>query len=116
MMALMIMFNPGLSQAKPPNAQDRIILLNDAAAALEDFHPGLSQSLFKMADEKEKEWEASNVKSAPPPAANKNTPELKKQMEVLRKAALIIHPTYPLIAQGLIKMAKEMDATVEIKK
>jgi predicted patatin/cPLA2 family phospholipase len=112
----LIIFNPSSSQAKWGSQQDQIILLNDSAAALEDSDPKLSKELTKLANEKEKVWEAVNAKNALPQAVKQNIPELKKQIVLLKKAALAIHPTYPLMAQNLDKMIKEMDAMIEIKK
>ncbi len=113
-----IAFNPGVSQAKDANDQDQIILLNDSAAALEDSNPGLSKSLAKFADEKEKEWENKNAhKDAPPtPVTDKNIPRLQEQIKLLKAAALAIQPTYPLIAQSLGKMARDMNRTIENEK
>ena len=95
-----LVFDPGVSQAKGGNEQAQIILLNDAAAALEDSNPGLSKSLTKFADKKEKEWEHKS--------ADKNTLPLQEQIKLLKAAALAIQPTYPLIAKSLLKMAKDI--------
>ncbi len=91
-----LVFNPGVSQAKANNDQTQIILLNDSAAALEDSNPGLSKSLTKFADEKEK---------------GKAILPLQEQIKLLKAAALAIGPTYPLIAQGLEKMADGINRT-----
>lgn len=113
-----LVFNPGVSQAKDGDAQDQIILLNDSAAALEDTNPGISKSLTKFAEEKEKEWEAQNANKAqlPAPVTDKNLPQLKEQIKLLKAAAVAIRPTYPLIAKSLDKMAKDMNRTIEIEK
>jgi len=102
-----LVFNPGVSQAKAGDDQTQIILLNDSAAALEDSNPELSKSLTKFADEKEKEWEYKNAnKDAPPtPDIDKNITLLQERIKLLKAAAFAIQPTYPLIAQGLNKMA-----------
>ncbi len=112
-----IAFNPCVSQAKANDGQNQIILLNDSAAALEDSNPGLSKSLTKFADEKEKEWEYRNAnKDAPSgPLADKDIPLLQEQIKLLKAAALAIQPTYPLITQGLEKMARDINRTIEIK-
>lgn len=102
-----IVFYPCLLQAKANDEQNQIILLNDSAAALEDSNPGLSKSLTQLADEKEKEWKHKDSENRPP---------WQEQSKLLKAAALAIGPTYPLIAQGLNKMAKEMDAAMGIKK
>ena len=96
-----LVFNPGVSQAKANDDQNQIILLNDSAAALEDSNPGLSKSLTKFADEKEKEWEHKS--------ADKNPPSLQEQIKLLKAAALAIQPTYPLIAKSLLKMARDIN-------
>jgi hypothetical protein len=108
-------FGPCASQAKTDDDQTQIILLNDSAAALEDSDPGLSKSLAKFADEKEKEWE---LKSAgknvlPTPVTDKNKPQILYQIKLLKEAALAIKPTYPLIAHNLYKMAKDLNRTIE---
>ena len=91
-----IAFNPSVSQAKANDDQTQIILLNDSAAALEDSDPGLSKSLTKLADEKEK---------------GKIILPLQEQIKLLKAAALAIGPTYPLIAQALKKMANGINKT-----
>jgi len=108
-----LVFNPGVSQAKAGDDQIQIILLNDSAAALEDSNPGLSKSLTKFADEKEKEWEYKNAnKGAPPtPVTDKNSKQLQERIKLLKAAALAIQSIYPLIAQGLIKMAKDINTS-----
>ncbi len=112
-----LVFNLRVAQAKANDDQNQIILLNDSAAALEDSDPGLSKSLTQFADEKEKEWEHENANkdAAPGPVTDKNLPQLKEQIKLLKAAALIIEPTYPLIAQGLKKMARDINKTIEIK-
>lgn len=111
-----ITFLPVLSQAKGGNEQDQIILLNDAAAALEDSNLGLSKSLTKFADEKEKEWEnnTANKNQAPAPITKKDIPRMRDRIKLLKEAAVAIEPTYPLIAKSLRKMAKDMDKAVEL--
>ena len=96
-----LVFNPGVSKAKGGDDQTQIILLNDSAAALEDSNPGLSKSLAKFADEKQKEWEHKST--------DKNPPPLQEQIKLLKEAALAIQPTYPLIAKSLLKMAKDIN-------
>ena len=106
-----LVFNQGVSQAKAGDDQAQIILLNDSAAALEDSNPELSKSLAKLADEKEKEWEYKNANKdvLPTPVTDKNSKQLQERIKLLNAAALAIQPTYPLIAQGLIKMAKDIN-------
>ena len=113
-----IIFYPGHVQAKDGDEQSQIILLNDAASALEDINPGFSKSLTKLADDKEKEWNAKNSNKNVPSnsLADKNNTKSQEQIELLKAAALAIQPTYPLIAEGLDKMAKDMDRTIEIEK
>ena len=113
-----IAFNPSVSQAKGGDDQDQIILLNDSAAALEDSNPGLSKMLTQFADEKEKEWEDKNAnKNAPQvPLPIKYKTQLQDRIKLLKAAALAIRPTYPLIAKGLDKMAKDMNKTIENEK
>ncbi len=110
-----VVFNPCVSQAKGGDDQNQIILLNDSAAALEDSNPGLSKSLTKFADEKEKEWEYKNAnKDAPPtPVTDKNIKQSRERIKLLRAAALAIQPAYPLIAKSLRKMAKDFSETIE---
>ncbi len=88
-----LVFNPGVLQAKGGDDQAQIVLLNDSAAALEDSNPGLSISLTKFADEKEK---------------GKIILPLQERIKLLKAAALAIQPTYPLIAESLLKMAKDI--------
>jgi len=111
-------FNPGVSQAKGGDDQAQIILLNDSAAALEDSNPGLSKSLTKFAAEKEKEWEHKNAdkNALPTPVTDKNIPLLQEQIKLLKAAALAIQPAYPLIAKSLLKMANDINTTIEINK
>lgn len=108
-------FYPETSQAKANDDQNEIILLNDSAAALEDSNPDISKSLTKFANEKEKEWEAENANKdyVPAPVTDKNIEQFQDQIKLLKAAALIIQPTYPLIAQSLFKMAKEINRTIE---
>lgn len=112
-----LVFNPGVSQAKGGDDQAQIILLNDSAAALEDSNPGLSKSLTKFADEKEKEWEYKNANkdASPISVTDKSIPTLQERIKLLKAAALAIQLTYPLIAQGLEKMADGINRTIEIK-
>lgn len=109
------MFNPCLSQAKGGDEQDQIILLNDSAAALEDSNPALSKSLTQFADEKEKDWEKNSTGKTVPfiPVTDKNRAQLLGQIELLKEAAQAIAPTYPLIAQALSRMAKNINRTIE---
>lgn len=106
-----LVFNPGVSQAKANDDQNQIVLLNDSAAALEDSNPALSKKLTQFADEKEKEWEDKNAnKNSPPsPVTDKNMPLLQDRIRLLRAAALALGSTYPLIAQGLNKMANDIN-------
>ena len=109
-------FWPVVSQAKGGgDEQDRIILLNDSAAALEESNPQLSKSLTQFADEKEKEWEANkaNKSESPIPVKDQNIPQLQERIKLLKAAAIAIEPAYPLIAKSLNKMAKEMNKVVE---
>jgi hypothetical protein len=110
-----VLFNPGPSQAKAGDDQDQIILLNDSASALEDSNPGLSKSLAQFADEKEKQWEYNTANKVVLPAVitDKDIPRLQEQIKLLNAAAIAIKPTYPLIAQGLIKMEKDINRTIE---
>jgi hypothetical protein len=41
---------------------------------------------------------------------------VQEKIGLLNKAAVLIKPTYPLIALALGKMAKDMDRTIEIEK
>ena len=112
------MMSPNAAQAKGGDEQTQIILLNDSAAALEDSDPELSKSLAQLADVKEKEWEDANANKPvlPTPVTDKNLPQLQEQIKVLKAAALAMKPSYPLIAKGLNKMARDLDRTVEIEK
>ena len=56
-----ITFVPDIGHAKADDDQSNIVLLNDAASALEDSSPDLSKRLTQFADHKEKEWEAKNA-------------------------------------------------------
>jgi len=116
--AFVLVFNPGLLQAKANDDQEQIILLNDSAAALEDSNPGLSKSLTKFADEKEKVWDDKNANKSelPAPITDKTKAKLQERIVLLRTAAGRIEPTYPLIAKALNKMAKDMNRTIEIEK
>jgi len=118
MVIMLITFDQGFSQTKGSAEQDQIILLNDSAAALEDSDPDLSKSLTVFADEKEKEWEDSNANKdqIPAPITDKEIPKIEGQIKLLKAAALAIEPSYPLIAKGLNKMAKDMDRTIELEK
>ena len=108
-------FNPAVSQAKGGDEQDQIILLNDSAAALEDSNPGLSKSLTKFAQEKEIDWELNNAnKNQPPlPAAVINPAKLQGEIDLLKASAVVIEPTYPIIAKSLKKMAKDLNRIIE---
>ena len=112
-----LVFNLSVSQAKGGDDQDQIILLNDSAAALEDSDPGLSKSLAQFADEKEKEWEYKNAHkdTLPTPVTDKNILQLQGRIKLLKAAALAIKPAYPLIAQSLLKMAKDINRAIEIR-
>jgi len=107
-----VLLAPGLSEANSDNAQDQIILLNDSASALEDSDPGLSKSLAKFADQKEKEWECKNANKNAPPAPVTHA-QLQYRIKILKEAALEIKPAYPSIAQGLDKMARELNRIIE---
>ena len=114
-----VVFHPVVPQAKPADEQNQIILLNDSAAALENTNTELSKSLAQFADEKQKEWEANNAnkKASLPPASDINSKQLQERIKLLNAAALVIKPTYPLIAQGLNKMVKDLSSgTIEVKK
>lgn len=98
-----------VSWAKEADHRGEIILLNDSAAALEDSNPRMAEELTKFADEKEKALENKN---ADEPAVSKEEAIKKPQTDrirLLRDSALLIQPTYPQIAKGLIKMADDMD-------
>jgi len=99
-----------MAQAKGGEEQDQIILLNDSASALEDSNPVLSKSLAQFADEKEKEWEDNKANNAasPSPLTDKDIPQAQARIKLLKAAALAVGPTYPLITQGLVKMANDM--------
>ena len=109
---------PGMSQAKGGDEQDQIILLNDSAAALEDSNPGISKSLTQFADEKQKDWEPKNANKnvLPDPVTDKTIANMQERIALLRKAAGLIEPAYPIIAKSLNKMAKDMNRTIEIEK
>lgn len=109
-------FDPCVSQAKADDGQNEIILLNDSAAALEDSSPDLSRKLTELADEKEKEWEyrSANKDALPAPVTDKDIPRLQDQIKLLKASVVLIQPTYPLIAQGLDKMARDINKTIEI--
>jgi hypothetical protein len=111
-------FGPGASQAKGGNDQNQIILLNDAAAALEDSNPGLSKSLFEFADEKEKVWEDKNAdkNELPTPVTGKNIRQFQERIKHLKAAALAVQPAYPLIAKGLNKMADDISRAIDTGK
>ncbi len=113
-----LIFNPGAVQAKDNDDQNEIILLNDSASALEDSNPQLSKELAQFADEREKEWEDKNADKDGPPVAvtDKNIKRFQDQIKLLKEAADNIQPTYPLIAQGLKKMAHEINRSIEIEK
>lgn len=108
----------GTAQAKNNDDQTQIILLNDAAAALEDSNPGLSKTLAEFADIKEKEWEGRNVNKdvLPAPVTDKEKPGLQKELLFLKEAALEIKPVYPVIAMGLDKMAQAIDRSLHVEK
>jgi hypothetical protein len=89
--------------------QDKIILLNDAACALEDSNPVLSKTIAQLAEEQEKEWEYTTANKNPSPVFDKNIPSLNEQIKDLKAAAFAITPVYPLIAKALDNMAKEME-------
>jgi len=114
----LIVFLPVLSLAKVSEDQDQIILLNDAAAALEDSQPGLSKSLTQIADEKEKAWEDKNANKPVLPAVitDKTIKESQDETKLLKAAAKAIQLEYPLIAKGLDKMAKDINRTIENEK
>ena len=113
-----LVFTPVTTSAKAPQDQDQIILLNDSAAALEDSNPVLSKSLSQFADEKQKEWEdKNNNKGAPAaPVVRKNIKQERIRIRLLEKAALVIAPVYPLIAQGLNRMARDLRHEIENEK
>ena len=123
-----VLFNPVMAQAKGGDEQDQIILLNDSAAAIEDSDPDLSKSLTKFADEKEIDWENKNANKdvLPTPVTDEqlrvsvNTTKYIKlsqdRIKILEEAAVAIKPTYPLIAQGLRKMAHDINRSIEIEK
>ena len=102
---LVVCFIPGLTQAKG-DGQNLIVLLNDAASALEDTDPALSKSVTQFADEKQKEWEAQNAGKGQPKQLE--GVHLKERLDLLKKAALGLEATYPLIARGLDQMAQDL--------
>jgi hypothetical protein len=112
-----ILLLPAIVFAKPANEQDEVILLNDSAEAVAETDPALSKSLTQWASKKEKEWEYENANknASPPPITAKDLPELRDEIKLLEKTVLLIKPVYPLIAQGLIKMEKEINAQMQIK-
>ena len=111
-----ITFNPALALAKGGDEQDQIILLNDSAAALDDSNLELSRGLTKFADEKELEWEKNNANKdlEPLPLTVKDVPGVEEHIKLLKLAAVAIEPSYPLIANALRKMAKDMNKTIEL--
>ena len=111
-------FCPSVSLSKGGDEQDQIILLNDTAAALEDTNPGLSKNLTEYAQEKEKGWEAKNAnkEQLPGPITDKYKTLMQERINLLEQAALLIQPTYPLIAQSLNKMVKDMNKEIENEK
>lgn len=99
------------AQAKGGRQQDQIILLNDAASAVEDSYPQLSKRLAQYAAQEEKEWEAQNVKGTPKPAAPmtaKAKAEEQGEIKNIKEAARDIAGTYPLIAKALDRMADDL--------
>ena len=119
LLVLAMLCLPIASQAKDSDDQAQIILLNDAAAALEDSNPGLSRDLTKFADEKEKEWEDKNANKNPPlptPITDKYLKQAQDHIALLKATAHAIEPTYPLIAQNLRKMAHTINRSIELEK
>jgi len=110
---LTILFNLSLSQAKGGDEQDQVILLNDSAAALEDSDPALSKSLAQFADEKEKDWEASNANKAKLPTPVMDKDKAQDQIRILKAAAVAMQPVYPIMAKNLNKMADDINKTIE---
>ena len=112
---LSLVLNSPAAQAKSDDDQTQIILLNDSAAALEDSNPGLSKSLTQFANEKEKEWEekSANKDALPAPVTAKDIPRLEGEIKLLKAAALAVGPTYPLIVEGLHKMARGINRAIE---
>ena len=108
--------NPGLILAKNSDGQYQIILLNDAASALEEQNPALSKSLTRAADQKEKEWEIKNASKGTAlvaPLTKKDLPQLQSQLEIFTRAALAVKSDYPLIASGLEKMVKDLKRSMD---
>jgi len=112
----LITLMPQLSKAKGGDQQDQIILLNDSAAALEDSNPDLSKRLTQWADAEEKDWEAKNANKEELPAVITDKNKVLDEVNILKKASLAIQSTYPLIAEGLDKMAKNLERTIENEK
>jgi len=102
-----MVFFSSMSWAKEATDQDRIILINDAASALEESDPALSKKLARFADDREKEWDYNNAhKDAPLPTIT-DKKILAGELKLLNAAAVDMQPAYPLIAQGLGQMIKE---------
>jgi hypothetical protein len=118
MAVVVIGLSQGLSRAKDSDDQNQIILLNDSASALSDSNPGLSRTLAKFAEDKEKEWEdknAGNIGSQT--TGNKNNiGQLQYRIKLYKQAALALQPDYPLIAKGLNKMANDINKSMEIER
>jgi hypothetical protein len=112
---LLVLLNSGAAQAKDSGDQDQIILLNDSAAALEDSDPGLSRELTRLADEQERVWEDKNANKPqlPIPVTDGRIKQLQDEIKLLKAAARAIQPNYPVIAQGLRKMAKDINRSME---
>lgn len=113
---LAVLIKTDVLYAKASGDQDQIILLNDSAAAIEDSNPELSKSLTVFANQKEKEWEANkaaNKDALPSPVTYKEIPKMKKQIRILKEAAIEMQNDYPLIAKGLNKMAKDIEDKIK---
>ncbi len=118
MLCLVVLFH-GTAQSKGGDAQTQIILLNDSAAALEDTNPVLSKGLTQFADEKQKDWEDQNANKTQPlptPLTDQRIKQLQDQVKLLKAAAHAVQSVYPLIFTNLIKMAKEIERTIDSEK
>ncbi|MBF0511752.1 MAG: hypothetical protein HQL13_05410 [Candidatus Omnitrophica bacterium] len=100
---------PGVSWAKDLKSQEQIILLNDAAAALEDSDPEISQTLSQWAQELDNKWQdPKSNKDVESIFMDPNKDRLKTRIQLLKTAAKKIENTYPLIAKSLNQMEENL--------